>query len=107
MQRRRSMRKLGIAVLVLVVLLLAAALIVPHVIDINQYHDRIQAELQKRLGRSLSLGAVKLSLLPPSFAVQNAIIGEDGTFNTGRPFAPTEKLSGSVKFWPVLRNAVE
>jgi AsmA protein len=101
------MRKLGIAVLVLVVLLLAAALIVPHLVDINQYHDRIQAELQKRLGRSVSLGEMKLSLLPPSFAVQNAIIGEDGTFNTGRPFAATENLSVSVKFWPLLRKEVE
>ncbi len=101
------MRKLGIAVLVLVVLLLAAALIVPRVIDINQYHDRIQAELQKRLGRSVTLGEMKLSLLPPSFEVNNAIIGEDGTFNTGRPFAATEKLSVSVKFWPLLRKEVE
>jgi uncharacterized protein involved in outer membrane biogenesis len=30
------MRKLGIAVLVIVVLVVATALIVPHVIDINQ-----------------------------------------------------------------------
>src|SRR5258708_4716054 len=107
MQRRRSMRKLGIAFLVLGVLLLGVALIGPHVIDINQYHDRIQAQLQKRLGRSVSLGEMKLSLLPPSFAVQNAIIGEDGTFNTGRPFAATENLSVSVKFWPLLRKEVE
>src|SRR5258708_26936102 len=107
MQRRRSMRKLGIAFLVLGVLLLGVALIGPHVIDINQYHDRIQAQLQKRLGRSVSLGEMKLSLLPPSFAVQSDISGEDGTFDTGGPFAATENLRVSVKFWPLLRKEVE
>jgi AsmA protein len=101
------MRKLGIAILVIVVLLVAAALIVPHLININQYHDKIQAELQKRLGRQVTLGNMHLSLFPPSFQVENATIAEDPRFDTSRPFAAAEKLAVSVKFWPLLRKEVE
>jgi uncharacterized protein involved in outer membrane biogenesis len=101
------MRKLGIAILIIVVLLVAAALIVPHLININQYHDRIQAELQKRLGRQVTLGNMHLSLFPPAFQVENATIADDPRFNSSRPFAATEKLAVSVKFWPLLRKEVE
>ena len=43
------MRKLGIAIAVIVVLLIAAVLIVPHLIDVNQYNGQIKSELEKRL----------------------------------------------------------
>src|ERR1051326_7573903 len=101
------MRKLGIAILIIVVLLVAATLIVPHLINVNQYHDKIQAELEKRLGRQVSLGNMHLSLLPLSFQVENATIAEDQRFNTSRPFATTEKLAISVKFWPLLHKEAE
>jgi len=61
------MRKLGIAVLIIVVILVAAALIVPHVIDINQYHSQIQSQPEKRLGRPVTLGEMKLGLFPHPF----------------------------------------
>lgn len=101
------MRKLGIVILVIVVLLVAAALIVPHLININEYHSQIQAQLQKRLGRQVTLGSMNLSLIPPSFEVQDATISEDPAFGTSRPFAEAEKLAVSVKFWPLLHKDVE
>jgi AsmA protein len=103
------MRKLGIALLVIVVLLVAAALIIPRVIDINQYHGKIQAELQKRLGRSVTLGEMHLSLFPPSFQVKNPVIGEDPrfAFNQDRPFASADNLGVSVQLWPLLRKQLE
>ena len=103
------MRKLGIAVLVIVVLVVAAALIVPHMVDINQYHNRIQAELQKRLGRTVTLGEMRLSLFPPSFQVQNPVIGEDPrfSFNQSRPFATAEKLAVSIELMPLLHKNLE
>ncbi len=107
MRKSSTARKLGVTVLIVVLLLFAAALIVPHFVDINRYHDQIQAQLEKRLGRTVSLGAMKLSLLPPSFEVDNAVIGEDKSFNTGQSFATTEKLSVSVKLWPLLRKEVD
>src|SRR5947209_7184611 len=101
------MRKLGIAILVIVLLFIAAALIIPHVIDINNYHAQIQSKLEKKLGRQVSLGPMSLSLFPPSFQVSNAVIGEDKSFNTGHPFATADKLSISVKLMPLLRKEVD
>jgi AsmA protein len=101
------MRKLGIAVLIIVVILVAAALIVPHVIDINQYHSQIQAQLEKRLGRPVTLGEMKLGLFPPSFQVNNAVIAEDPRFKSTQPFAKVEKLAVSVKLLPLLKKEVE
>ncbi len=101
------MRKLAIAALVLVVLIVAAALIVPHLIDINQYHAQIQEQLQKRLGRPVTLGEMSLGLFPPSFQVQNAVIAEDPRFQSSQPFARVEKLAVSVNLLPLLHKQVE
>src|SRR5215469_1395599 len=101
------MRKLGIAILVIVVLVVAAALIVPHLIDINKYHSQIQAQLEKKLGRQVSLGEMRLSLFPLSFQVADPVISEDKSFATGRPFATAQNLAVSVKFWPLLHKDVE
>jgi AsmA protein len=101
------MRKLGIVAAIIVVLLVASALIVPHLIDINHYHGQIQSQLEKKLGRQVSLGNMSLSLFPPSFLVENATIAEDPRFASGRPFAAADKLSVSVKFWPLLHKDVE
>jgi AsmA protein len=101
------MRTLGIIILVIVIIVVAALLIVPHMINVNKYHGEIQAQLEKKLGRQVSLGEMKLSLLPPSFQVANPVIGEDKNFDTSRPFATADNLSISIKFWPLLRKQVE
>jgi AsmA protein len=101
------MRKLLIAVGVIVVLLIAAALILPHLIDVNQYHGQIQSQLEKRLGRQVTLGNMGLRLFPPAFDVENTIIAEDPRFGSDRPFATADKLAVSVKFWPLLRKQLE
>ncbi|MGZ4871029.1 MAG: AsmA family protein, partial [Candidatus Angelobacter sp.] len=101
------MRKLGIASAVIVVLLVAAAFIVPHLIDVNQYHGQIQSQLERRLGRKVTLGKMGLRLFPPAFDVENTTIAEDSLFASDRPFATADKLAVSVKFWPLLRKQLE
>src|SRR5205807_8415571 len=83
------------------------ALIIPHVVDVNSYHTQIQNQLEKKLGRRISLGRMNLSLFPPSFQVQNAIVGEDNSFPTSHPFAEIETLSVSVKLLPLLHKQVD
>jgi uncharacterized protein involved in outer membrane biogenesis len=101
------MRKVVVTLVVIIVVLVAAALIIPRFIDVNRYHDRIQAGLEKKLGRPVSLGQMHLTMFPPSIQVDNAVIGEDKSFDTGRPFAEAERLAISVQFWPLLRKQVE
>src|ERR1700757_3134338 len=101
------MRKLGIAILVIIVLLVAAALIVPRFIDINRYRSQIQAQLEKRLGRQVTLGEMSLGVFPPRFRVKNVLISADPGFNTGKPFATANQLSVVAKLWPLLHKQLE
>jgi uncharacterized protein involved in outer membrane biogenesis len=101
------MRKLGIAIAVIAVLLIAAALLVPRLIDANQYHQQIQSQMEKRLGRQVTLGKMDLRLFPLAFDVETPTIAEDPHFATNRPFATADKLAVSVKFWPLLHKQLE
>jgi uncharacterized protein involved in outer membrane biogenesis len=101
------MRKLAgvlIAIVVIIVILLIA---LPSLINVNQYHDKIQAELQQKLHRPVKLGNLSLKLLPFSIRVSNAEIGEDPNFNTGRPFATAQDLAVSAKLLPLIRHEVD
>ncbi len=101
------MRKLGIIVIIIVALVVIAAWVVPPLVNINRYHDRIQSELQKRLGRPVSLGQLHLSVLPLGIRVDNAVIGEDPAFHTGRSFAQAQELDVRVKLLPLLHGNVQ
>jgi uncharacterized protein involved in outer membrane biogenesis len=101
------MRKLGIIVVVVLVIMVVLAAIVPHFIDVNRYRGQIQAQLEQRLNRPVSLGQMHASLFPPSAKVENAVIGEDRSFHTGRPFASARMLTVSLRLLPLLHGDFE
>jgi AsmA protein len=101
------MRKLGIAVLIVLVLIVVAALAVPYLIDVNRYRGRIQTELEQRLNRPVSLGEMRLSLLPLAFRVKNPVIAEGKNFGSGKPFAQADELGVSAQLLPLLRRQLE
>jgi AsmA protein len=100
------MRKIIIIALAVCGFIILALALIPRVVDVNQYHGRIQAELQSRLGRPVTLGKISLSLLPPSLQVQDVAIGEDPDFGTA-PFAKAQGLSVRVSLIPLLKKDVE
>jgi AsmA protein len=99
-------RLVGVLVGLLVVVVAVAAML-PRMLDVNRYHDRIQAELQKALGRQVQLGQMSLGLLPPTFKVQNAVIGEDPKYSSGVAFAQTAELDVELKLPPLLHRDVQ
>src|ERR1700737_1583325 len=102
-----DMRKLGIGLIILIVLIVAALLVVPSFINVNTYHDRIQAELQQKLGRQVSFGTMHLKLLPPKLQVDNLMIADDPRFSTTAPFAQAGELDVAVKLLPLLHKDVQ
>jgi len=100
------MRKLAFVVLGILVVIVLLAAIVPRFIDVNRYRGRIQSELEQQLNRTVTLGDMHASLLPPSITVNNAVIGEDKSFQTGRPFGTAENLKISIQFFPLLRKEI-
>jgi AsmA protein len=101
------MRKILIALSVFIIILAIAALAVPSLVDVNRYRPQIEAKLRDRLGRDVSLGPMKLTLIPFAFRVENAVIGEDPAFKTGRPFAQVQTLFLSPQLLPLLHHEVQ
>src|SRR5580704_8981469 len=101
------MRKLAIAIVVIVVIVVGAMLLLPHVVDVNQYRGQIQTELQKRLNRPVQLGEMSLSVIPLAVRVNQVTIGDDPNFHSNAPFAQVGELDISVKFFPLLAKNIE
>ncbi len=101
------MRKLAIAIVVIVVVIVGALLSLPHLIDVNQYRGQIQTELQKRLNRPVQLGALTLGVFPIRVEASNVVIGDDPSFHSNIPFAQVSELDLSVKLLPLLAKNVE
>jgi uncharacterized protein involved in outer membrane biogenesis len=101
--RRRRIAIAGAALLLVAGIVLA----LPLIVDVNRYRGRIEAVLRRQLHREATLGAMRLSVVPPGLTVENAVIGEDPAFQTGRPFARIQRLSVRPKLLPLLRGAFE
>src|SRR5882757_5783046 len=101
------MRKLAIAVGIIVVLAVVALVALPFVLDVNKYRPRIQAELEQRTGRPVSFGKMGLKVFPLAFRVENAVIGEDKRFSQSAPFAQAGELLVSAMLMPLLHGDVE
>jgi len=101
------MRKLVIVIGVIVVILVALLLALPHLIDVNKYRGQIQAQLQQRLNRPAQLGQMSLSVLPLRVEVNSVTIGEDPSYRSNVPFAQVGQLNVSVKLFPLLSGNVE
>ena len=68
------MRRSLIVVLAIVVLVIIGVLALPALLNVNKYKPRIQAELEKKLGRSVTLGELHLRLFPFSIKVDGLTI---------------------------------
>ncbi len=97
------MRKLAITIFAACGGVVIAVGLLPHVLDVNHYRPRIQAELQNRLGRPVTLGNIKASLLPPSLIAKDVVISEDPRFGA-EAFAEARELDVRVALIPLLRN---
>jgi AsmA protein len=101
------MRRFAIGIGIFIVLVIVALFVFAATFDVNKYHGTIQSELEKRLARPVALGNMHLSLLPPSFKVENPAIGDDSRFSADTPFVKAQELDVSVKLLPLLRKQVE
>lgn len=101
------MRKVLIAIGIIVLVVVVAVVVFAATFNVNRYRGTIQSELQKRLGRNVTLGDMHLSVFPPRFRVQDLAIADDPAFNNQKPFVQAQELDVSVKLLPLLHKAVE
>src|ERR1700736_2618719 len=101
------MRKVGIVIGIVVVVIVLAVGILFATFNPNDYRGTIQTKLEQQLNRKVSLGNMSLGLFPLRFKVADLSIAEDPKFNSNSPFIQTKELSVSVKLLPLLSKSVE
>ena len=101
------MRKILIAIAVIVVVVIAGAAIFVATFDVNRYRGTIQAQLQQHLGSPVQLGDMHLKLFPPSITVQNLAIADDPRFSSDAPFVKASELDVAVKLFPLLHKDIQ
>lgn len=95
-------RALKVAGVVIVVLLLAA-LVLPHLINANEFRPRIEAAATAAVGRRVSLGDLSFSLFSGSLKAQDLSIADDPRFGS-EPFIRAKSLALGVNVRQLLTS---
>jgi AsmA protein len=94
---KRALKIVGIVVAVLIVIVL----VLPFVVNVNDYRPRIESELTNALGRNVTVGNLSLSLWSGSLAADNIAIADDPSFSSS-PFIHAQKLDVGVELVPLI-----
>lgn len=94
---KRVLKWIAIVVVILIIIVVA----LPFVIDVNMFRPRIEAELTNALGRNVTVGNLKLSLLSGSLAADNIAIADDPAFSN-QPFVKADALNVGVNLMPLI-----
>jgi AsmA protein len=86
---------------VLLALLLVVALATPLFLDADEFRPVLQARLSAVLGREVTLGGLKLSVLSGSVTASELSIADDPAFS-GSPFLRASTLEAGVELMPLL-----
>ncbi len=78
------MKKIVYIVGGIIVLLLAAVVILPFVIDVNRFRPDIERLMGEALNRKVSIGNIQLSILSGGVAVDDLTIADDPAFSRER-----------------------
>ncbi|MDE3049694.1 MAG: AsmA family protein [Nitrospirota bacterium] len=99
--------KILIGLVVLVLLLVAAILSLPFLIDLNKYQDQYKPLIEEALNRKIILNDIRLTIWPRiGVRVAGFTVQDDPAFGTG-PFASLTSLDVGVKLMPLLSKKVE
>src|SRR5262245_5295599 len=101
------MRKFVVAVSLFVLLAAVSLTVFAATFDVNHYRPTIQSKLERRLGRSVTIGEMHLGFFPPRFRVQNPTIADDPHFSPDAPFLKAQEMGVSFKLLPLLHKQIE
>ncbi|MEA1941543.1 MAG: AsmA family protein [Pseudomonadota bacterium] len=102
------MKRLGLVLLVLVGILVAAAFILPAVIPASAYRDRVETAASDALNREVSLGGqVGFTLLPRVQVVARDVTIANAEGFSAEPFAQMGEMRVGVELVPLISRRVE
>jgi len=104
-KRMRLRRRITAAFLVTV--LLAAALVLPGMVNIAHYRRQITALMSRSMGRPVRMSGVELRLLPtPGFVLHDLAVSEDPQFGA-EPILSARTVVASIRVLSLLRGRIE
>ena len=86
-------------------LLLLVAILLPFVLDANQYRPRMESMLNQGLNRKVSIGNIRLSILSGGVSIDNIEIADDPAFSPGM-FLEAKSLKVGVELMPLIFSHV-
>jgi AsmA protein len=86
---------------VVVALVLVVIILIPFVINANQFRPEVESRLTSALGREVKLGNLKLSILSGSVAADDIAIADDPRFSRS-PFVRAQSLQVGVELIPLI-----
>ncbi len=102
------MKKLGFALLGLLVLLIAAVLVGPSFVDWNEHKGRFTAQVRELTGREIAIdGDISLSLLPAPALSAAKVRFANAEGGSEPAMATLEALEVRVAFMPLLQGRVQ
>ncbi len=100
------MKKLMIGVGGLVVLLIAAAVIVPLLIPLDAYKPQIAKAVRDATGRELTMGSIRLSLLPRLAVEVDDVAFSNAPGASAPQMATLKQLALQVQLLPLLSGDI-
>ena len=95
------MKKLLTILGVIVAVLLLAAIILPHVIDVNHFKPTIETQIADALGRKVQIGNIELAIFSGGVSVDNVVISDDPSFSP-TPFLQAKEVKVGVALIPLI-----
>ena len=95
-------------IITLVILVIIAAVVLPLVVDPNDYKDSIENKIQQQIGRQAHLdGEIQWSVFPWVALTFNDVSIDNEKGFKGESLANIQQLSARVKLLPLLRKNIE
>jgi AsmA protein len=95
------MKKILKWIAIVIAVLIVIALALPFLINVNSFKPQIESQLTDALGRKVTLGNLKLSILSGSLGADDIAIADDSTFSSA-PFIRAHALNVGVELMPLI-----
>lgn len=91
----------------LIVLILLVSLIAPYFLDADRYRSAIVASIQQQTGRSVTIGKIRVRLLPRiGFVIENFTLGNPPGFAEGN-LLTVDSIRGGLAWGPLFSGALQ
>lgn len=104
----KALKWIGIIFAVLLLLVVSAAVLVPLLVDPNDYRDEIETVVEDATGRDLEItGDIKLSVWPSLSLEMDKVTLSNAAGFEAQHFAQVDRASVSVQIMPLLDDRLE